>query len=82
MRPLFITIDLHDKTAWYILILIGSNVLKTELDVIGCLRFYYFLSCEYKVIIQIICNNFFLKYKVICTIFSHCTKPRRWLVRV
>lgn len=42
MRPLFVTIDVHDKIARYILILIGSNVLKTELDVIGVFFFIIF----------------------------------------
>lgn len=49
MKPLFITLEEHDKIAQFILILIGSNVQKTELktsDVISLL-FYYCLSCKH-----------------------------------
>lgn len=48
MRPLFITIAVHDKIAQYILILIGSDVLKTELDVISVFFFIIFLVVNIK----------------------------------
>ena len=75
-----ITIDDRDETTQCILISVRSNVLKTELEASEATCLPYFLTCKYNVIIQIICNNYSLNYKVI-TEFSHLLLKRRWMIR-